>query len=124
MVQSNVSVPLLIMPPPWSLAVFPLTVQLVIVNVPELLIPPPYRAVFPLTVQLVIVSVPPLIMPPPEEVAKIIDHRSGLEAVGDLDKFLKFEMAKGLGSSGGAGQAGSAMGMAAGVGIMMPAMLS
>ncbi len=61
---------------------------------------------------------------PPEEVAKMIDQRSGLEAVGDLDKFLKFEMARGLGSSGGAGQAGSAMGMAAGVGIMMPAMLS
>jgi len=61
---------------------------------------------------------------PPEEVAKMIDQRSGLEAVGDLDKFLKFEMAKGLGSSGGAGQAGSAMGMAAGVGLMMPAMMS
>jgi len=61
---------------------------------------------------------------PPEEVAKMIDQRSGMEAVGDLDKFLKFEMAKGLGVPGGAAAAGSGMGMAAGVGIMMPGMLN
>lgn len=61
---------------------------------------------------------------PPEEVAKMIDQRSGMEAVGDLDKFLKFEMAKGLGAPGGAAAAGSGMGMAAGVGIMMPGMLN
>jgi len=61
---------------------------------------------------------------PPEEVSKMIDQRSGMEAVGDLDKFLKFEMAKGLGATGGAAAAGSGMGMAAGVGIMMPGMLN
>jgi membrane protease subunit (stomatin/prohibitin family) len=61
---------------------------------------------------------------PPEEVSKMIDQRAGLEAVGDLDKFLKFEMAKGLGAPGGAGAAGSGIGMAAGVGLMMPAMLN
>jgi membrane protease subunit (stomatin/prohibitin family) len=61
---------------------------------------------------------------PPEEVSQMIDQRSGLEAVGDLDNFLKFEMARGLGASGGAGAVGSGMGMAAGVGLMMPAMLS
>lgn len=61
---------------------------------------------------------------PPEEVSKMIDQRSGMEAVGDIDKFLKFEMAKGLGAPGGAAAAGSGMGMAAGVGIMMPGMLS
>jgi len=61
---------------------------------------------------------------PPEEVAKMIDQRSGMEAAGDLDKFLKFEMAKGLGATGGAAAAGSGMGMAAGVGIMMPGMLN
>jgi membrane protease subunit (stomatin/prohibitin family) len=61
---------------------------------------------------------------PPEEVARMIDQRSGMEAVGDLDKFLKFEMAKGLGASGGAGSAGAGLGMAAGVGVMMPAMLN
>ena len=61
---------------------------------------------------------------PPEEVSKMIDQRSGLEAVGDLDKFLKFEMAKGLGTAGGPAAAGSGMGMAAGVGLMLPGMMS
>ncbi len=61
---------------------------------------------------------------PPEEVAKMIDQRSGLEAVGDLDKFLKFELARGLGTAGGPAAAGSGMGMAAGVGLMLPGMMS
>lgn len=61
---------------------------------------------------------------PPEEVSRMIDQRSGMEAVGDLDKFFKYEMAKGLGASGGVGPAGAGMGMAAGVGLMMPAMLN
>ncbi len=60
---------------------------------------------------------------PPDEVSKMIDQRSGMEAVGDLDKFMKFGMAKGLGSSGGAGAAGAGLGMAAGVGIMMPGLM-
>jgi membrane protease subunit (stomatin/prohibitin family) len=61
---------------------------------------------------------------PPEEVARMIDQRSGMEAVGDLDKFLKFEMARGLSATGGAGATGAGLGMAAGVGVMMPAMLN
>jgi membrane protease subunit (stomatin/prohibitin family) len=61
---------------------------------------------------------------PPEEVSKMIDQRSGMEAVGDLDKFLKFEMAKGLGAPGGPAAAGAGIGMGAGVGIMVPGMLS
>lgn len=61
---------------------------------------------------------------PPEEVSRIIDQKSGLEAVGDLDKFLKFEMAKGIGSTGGPGAAGSGLGMAAGVGLMMPGIMA
>lgn len=61
---------------------------------------------------------------PPDEVSKIIDQRSGMEAVGDLDNFLKFEMAKGFGGTSGAGSAGANMGMAAGVGLMVPAMMS
>ncbi|MFQ5584641.1 MAG: SPFH domain-containing protein [Calditrichia bacterium] len=61
---------------------------------------------------------------PPEEVSKMIDQRSGMEAVGDLDKFLKFEMARGLGTQGGAAATGSGMGMAAGVGLMMPGMMT
>jgi len=59
---------------------------------------------------------------PPEDVSRLIDKRSGLEAVGDLDKFLKFEMARGLGTPGG--PASSGMGVAAGVGVMMPGLLS
>ncbi|MEW5994836.1 MAG: zinc ribbon domain-containing protein, partial [Candidatus Zixiibacteriota bacterium] len=61
---------------------------------------------------------------PPDEVSKMIDQRSGLEAVGDLDRFLKFEMAKGIGSSTGAGPAGAGLGMAAGIGLMIPGMMS
>ena len=61
---------------------------------------------------------------PPEEVGQMIDQRSGLEAVGDLDKFLKFEMARGMGSSSGAGNVGTMMGVAGGVGLMMPGMLT
>jgi membrane protease subunit (stomatin/prohibitin family) len=61
---------------------------------------------------------------PPEEVSKLIDQRSGLEAVGDLDNFLKFQLARGLGSTDGTAGAGAGMGMAAGVGFMMPGMLA
>jgi len=61
---------------------------------------------------------------PPEEVSQMIDQRAGLEAVGDLDNFLKFEMAKGIGTAGGTAGAGAGVGMAAGVGLMIPAMMS
>ena len=61
---------------------------------------------------------------PPEEVSKLIDKRSGMEAVGDLDKFLKFEMAQGIGSPGGPAGAGAGMGIAAGVGMLMPGVMS
>jgi len=61
---------------------------------------------------------------PPDDVSKLIDQRSGMEAIGDIDKYLKFEMARGLGTSGIAGGAGQTLGMAAGVGVMMPTMMS
>ena len=61
---------------------------------------------------------------PPDEVGKMIDQRSGMEAIGDLDKFFKFEMAKGLATSGIAGATGNTVGMAAGVGLMVPTMMS
>ena len=61
---------------------------------------------------------------PPDEVGKLIDQRSGMEAIGDLDKFFKFEMAKGLATSGIAGATGNTMGMAAGVGLMVPTMMN
>jgi membrane protease subunit (stomatin/prohibitin family) len=61
---------------------------------------------------------------PPDDVSKMIDQRSGMEAVGDLDNFLKYEMAKGLGSSGGPAAAGAGIGMGAGIGLMVPGMMS
>jgi membrane protease subunit (stomatin/prohibitin family) len=61
---------------------------------------------------------------PPEDVTKMIDQRSGMEAVGNLDNFLKYEMAKGLGIPGGPAGAGAGIGVGAGVGLMVPGMMS
>jgi len=63
---------------------------------------------------------------PPDEVQKMLDEKSGMKAVGDLDKFLKFEMAKALGQSGSGSPAQTGVGMGAGmgVGIMVPSLLS
>lgn len=60
---------------------------------------------------------------PPDEVAAMIDKRSGMEAIGDIDKFMKFEIANGLGSGASPASAGAGVAMGAGVGIMAPAML-
>jgi membrane protease subunit (stomatin/prohibitin family) len=70
---------------------------------------------------------------PPPEVQRMIDERSGLQAVGDLDSFFKFKAAKAMGdaaSAGGAGGAGAAaaggmgVGVGAGLGMMIPGMLA
>jgi membrane protease subunit (stomatin/prohibitin family) len=63
---------------------------------------------------------------PPDEVQRMIDEKSGMGAVGDLDRFLKYEMAKAFGSSGAGGYAGAGagIGMGAGVGLMAPMMMS
>lgn len=61
---------------------------------------------------------------PPDDVSKMIDQRSGMEAVGDLDKFLKYEMAKGLGTPGGPASSGAGIGIGAGVGLMVPGVMS
>ena len=61
---------------------------------------------------------------PPDEVSKMIDKRSGMEAVGNLDRFLKFEIAQGLGTPGGPAGAGAGIGMGAGVGLMVPGLLT
>jgi len=70
---------------------------------------------------------------PPPEVQKMIDERSGIAAVGDLDGFFKFKAAKAMGdaaASGGDGGAGSAaaggmgIGVGAGLGFMIPGMLA
>jgi membrane protease subunit (stomatin/prohibitin family) len=67
---------------------------------------------------------------PPEEVQKMIDERSSLAAVGDLDKFLKFKAAKALGDAataggvlGGQAGAGLGLGVGTGLGLMLPGML-
>ncbi len=70
---------------------------------------------------------------PPPEVQKMIDERSGLAAVGDLDSFFKFKAAKAMGdaaTSGGDGGAGGAaaggmgIGLGAGLGFMIPGMIA
>ena len=61
---------------------------------------------------------------PPDDVQKVLDQKSGMKAVGDLDKFLKFSLAKAMTSEGQSAQTGAGIGMAAGVGLMVPALLS
>ncbi len=72
---------------------------------------------------------------PPEEVQKMIDERAGMGAVGDLDKFMKYQAARtmreavdgeGGAGGGGGGLAGVGMGagLGAGFGMMMPGMIS
>ncbi len=68
---------------------------------------------------------------PPPEVQRMIDERSGLEAVGDLDRFFKYKAAKAIGdaaaSPDGAGSAaagGMGIGLGAGLGFMMPGMIA
>ena len=53
------------------------------------------------------VSVPP-------EVEKAIDQRSSMAAIGNLNEYVKFKMAEGLGEGGGAGPGGAAAEMAMG----------
>lgn len=66
---------------------------------------------------------------PPEEVQKMIDERSGMSAVGDLDKFLKYKAAKAIGDAAspgaiqGTASAGMGAGIGAGLGMVIPGML-
>jgi membrane protease subunit (stomatin/prohibitin family) len=67
---------------------------------------------------------------PPDEVQRMIDERSGMEAVQNLDRFLKFKAAKAMGDAavGGAGGTGAAseglgLGVGAGLGMMLPGIL-
>ena len=68
---------------------------------------------------------------PPEEVQKMIDERTGMEAVGDMNEYLKFKAAKAMGdaaqqSGGETGSgvgAGLGVGMGAGMGMMLPQMM-
>jgi membrane protease subunit (stomatin/prohibitin family) len=67
---------------------------------------------------------------PPEEVQKMIDERSGLGALGDMNAYMKFKTARAIGDAaqqpggaGGAIGAGLGLGMGAGVGAMLPGMM-
>jgi membrane protease subunit (stomatin/prohibitin family) len=66
---------------------------------------------------------------PPVEVQKMMDEKSGMGAVGDLDKFLKFKAAKAMGDAatqqgdGGTAGTGMGLGLGAGLGMMMPGIL-
>jgi membrane protease subunit (stomatin/prohibitin family) len=67
---------------------------------------------------------------PPPEVQRMMDERSGMAAVGDLDDFLKFKAAKalgdaaaGVGAAGGPAAGGLGMGLGAGLGFMLPGMV-
>lgn len=65
---------------------------------------------------------------PPEEVQKMIDERSSMGALGDMNKFMKFKTAKAIEGfsqqpgGGGAGE-GAGLGLGVGVGMMMPKMM-
>jgi membrane protease subunit (stomatin/prohibitin family) len=71
---------------------------------------------------------------PPEEVQKVIDERSGMEAVGGMAQYMQFKAARAMGDmaqqpggSGGAGDtatAGMGLGLGAGFGMMMPQMMN
>jgi membrane protease subunit (stomatin/prohibitin family) len=68
---------------------------------------------------------------PPEEVQKVIDERSGMAALGDMNTYLKFKTARALGDAaqqgggegGGGVAAGMGVGMGAGLGMMLPGMM-
>ncbi len=73
---------------------------------------------------------------PPEDVQKRIDERSGMEAIGGMDRYFQYkaaqaigDLAKGGGGSGGSSDVGTAaaaglgLGTGAGLGMMIPGML-
>lgn len=68
----------------------------------------------------------------PEEVQKLIDERSGMGAIGDMNAYLKFKTARAIGDAaqggGGVGAgdtmgAGLGVGLGAGMGAMLPGMM-
>lgn len=63
----------------------------------------------------------------PEEVQKLIDTRSGMSAVGDMNEFMKYQMGisieKAAESTGGGAGMGLGMGAGIGMGMMMPQMI-
>lgn len=67
---------------------------------------------------------------PPDEVQRMVDERSGMQAVENLDGFLKYKAAKAMGDAavggdagGGAASEGLGLGVGAGLGMMLPGIL-
>lgn len=59
---------------------------------------------------------------PPEDVQKILDERTGMAAVGDVQAYMKFKAARALGDAaqgGGEGGGGAAAGVGVGAGLGM-----
>ena len=66
----------------------------------------------------------------PEDVQQVIDQRSGMSAIGNMDEFMKYKIALSLenasqneGAAGGAMGTGVGAGMGLGMGFMMPQMI-
>ncbi len=64
---------------------------------------------------------------PPDEVQKMIDERTGMAALGDMNTYMKFKAAKAIENAsnnpGGLAGAGIGMGLGAGMGMAMPQMM-
>jgi membrane protease subunit (stomatin/prohibitin family) len=66
---------------------------------------------------------------PPDEVQALIDERTGMAAIGDMNAYLKFKTARAVGDAaqqgGSAGvlNAGLGVGVGAGLGMMLPGMM-
>ncbi len=68
----------------------------------------------------------------PEEVQQMVDERSGMNIVGDMDSYMKFkasramgDAAEGNGSQGGSdASAGMGLGIGAGLGMLLPGMMN
>jgi membrane protease subunit (stomatin/prohibitin family) len=68
---------------------------------------------------------------PPAEVQAMIDERSGMAAVGNMDSYLKFKAARAMGDAaqqeggegGGTVATGMGLGVGAGLGMMLPGMM-
>jgi membrane protease subunit (stomatin/prohibitin family) len=65
---------------------------------------------------------------PPEDVQKVIDERSGMAAVGDMNQYMRFKAARAVGDAakqeGGSAGEGMGLGMGAGLGMMLPGMVA
>lgn len=69
---------------------------------------------------------------PPDDVQKMIDERTSMKAIGDMDRFVKYKAAKamgdaaqsdGEGATGDAAGSGMGLGLGAGLGMMLPGIL-